>query len=252
MYCNFNAIVVNNLSFSGVRGAMTTVVKDLIKRGTFILLEGMDRSGKTSQVQKLVEFLRGTGHNVAQFRFPDRTTITGQQCDKYLTMAKDGNFADEVAHLLFSANRWEAAEKIQNLIESGTTIVCDRYSYSGIAYSASKGKSTLTLDWCAAPEIGLPAPDVVLYCQVSAEVAAARSGFGQERYEQEETQRRVHQQFQILQQRNNVLRAKGVFAPEWICVDCDKDFDTVHECIKEHALAVMKDTNGPMNRFVEF
>lgn len=50
------------------------------------------------------------------------------------------DLSDEAIHLLFSANRWERANHIIKTLEAGTTLVIDRYCYSGVAYSAAKGK----------------------------------------------------------------------------------------------------------------
>jgi dTMP kinase len=45
---------------------------------------------------------------------------------------------DHAIHLLFSANRWECAKLIRDLIESGKNVVCDRYAFSGVAYTVAK------------------------------------------------------------------------------------------------------------------
>jgi hypothetical protein len=74
--------------------------------------------------------------------------------------------------------------------------VCDRYAFSGVAFSAAKG--TLSIDWCKAPDRGLPKPDLVLFLDVSAEVAKTRGGYGEERYEKEEFQARVRKAFETL------------------------------------------------------
>jgi dTMP kinase len=76
-------------------------------------------------------------------------------------------------------------------LQSGTTLVVDRYAYSGVAYSAAKGVPGMDVEWCRNPDIGLPAPDLVVYLRVSNAVAAARSGFGEERYEKAEFQDKV-------------------------------------------------------------
>ena len=47
------------------------------------------------------------------------------------------------------------------------------------------------LQWCKAPEVGLPAPDVVLFMKLSPEAAALRGGYGEERYEKTEFQNKV-------------------------------------------------------------
>lgn len=68
-------------------------------------------------------------------------------------------------HLLFSANRWEAVKSLKARLNEGETLVCDRYAFSGVAFSAAKG--TLDLEWCKNPDRGLPAPDAVIYLDVN-------------------------------------------------------------------------------------
>ena len=105
---------------------------------------------------------------------------------------------DHVIHLLFSANRWEAAASIHEAVSQGISVVIDRYYYSGIVYSAAKGNPALTLEWAKLPDIGLPRPDLCLFLDITPENAAARGGFGEERYEKREMQMRVRTLFQDL------------------------------------------------------
>jgi dTMP kinase len=98
-------------------------------RGAFIVLEGLDRSGKSTQVAKLVDRLNQTGHKARLQKFPgasrlmsrfhafrmgrrltiasDRTTAIGKMIDAYLQ--SQAELDDRAIHLLFSANRWECA-----------------------------------------------------------------------------------------------------------------------------------------------
>lgn len=103
-------------------------------------------------------------------------------------------------HLLFSANRWEAAAQMRADIESGTTLVVDRYYYSGIVYSTAKNRSDLSLRWARAPDVGLPRPDLCLFLDLTPEAAAQREGFGTEKYESRDLQRRVRESFYELLQ----------------------------------------------------
>lgn len=126
---------------------------------------------------------------------------------------------DHAIHLLFSANRWEAAyappfptlpppiplptpsspantrpsKTIHTLLASGTTVICDRYYHSGITYSAAKQNPSLSLSWARAPEVGLPRPDIVLFLDLEEAVARERGGWGGEVYEKAEMQRRVRE-----------------------------------------------------------
>ncbi|KAF5804927.1 putative P-loop containing nucleoside triphosphate hydrolase, thymidylate kinase-like protein [Helianthus annuus] len=76
-------------------------------RGALIVLEGLDRSGKTSQSGRLVAYLNGLGHPVESesWRFPDRDTAVGKMISAYLS--NESQLDDHIIHLLFSANRWE-------------------------------------------------------------------------------------------------------------------------------------------------
>jgi dTMP kinase len=159
------------------------------KRGMFIVFEGLDRSGKSTQCELLVKTLKNQGETVEHMRFPNRTTPIGQMINNYLT--GQSNLGDHVVHLLFSANRWEFAKQIEQLVAEGVTVVVDRYSYSGAVYSAAKQIPTMDLAWCRQPEVGLPRPDVCLFLDISSEDAAKRGGFGTERYEKQELQARV-------------------------------------------------------------
>lgn len=105
---------------------------------------------------------------------------------------------DHSIHLLFSANRWEIAKGIEDDINSGVSVIVDRYAYSGAVYSAAKANPNLSLAWAWQPEIGLPRPDVCIFLRVSPEEAAKRGGFGVERYENATMQSRVRELFHTL------------------------------------------------------
>ena len=74
-------------------------------RGALVVLEGLDRCGKTTQSSRLVQYLEGLGHSAELWRFPDRTTSVGQMISSYLS--NKSQLDDHTIHLLFSANRWE-------------------------------------------------------------------------------------------------------------------------------------------------
>lgn len=149
--------------------------KPASKRGAFIVLEGVDRCGKTTQASLLVKHLIGIGLATIAMRFPDRTTMVGDLINQYLQSKSD--LDDRAVHLLFSANRWEAAPKLRKaLLEDKTNIVCDRYAHSGVAFSSAKPSLRDELEWCRACDVGLPAPDAVIFLDLSQEEAEQRGG----------------------------------------------------------------------------
>lgn len=164
------------------------------KRGALIVIEGCDRTGKTTQAKKLVDHLNAQGQKAVFMRFPDRTTQIGGLIDGYLSQGID--LEDHVIHLLFSANRWESLPKMKSTLESGTSIIIDRYAFSGVAFSAAK--KGLELEWCKGSDAGLPKPDAVLFLDLPPALAATRGEYGNERYEKLEFQDRVYQNYMAL------------------------------------------------------
>lgn len=191
-------------------------------RGAFIVFEGIDRSGKTTQVERVAGALAGEGRRVATMRFPDRASVLGTVIDAYLAGTSEMN--DRVAHLLFAANRWEAVPALEGALRAGTTVLVDRYSYSGIAYTAAKGYDP---DWCAAPEAGLPRPDSVVYLDLPPGEAAKRAGYGAERYEELPFQTEVH-----------ALFARMVAAEGWFRCDATRPPDEITDELVAHVAEV--------------
>jgi len=206
------------------------------KRGLLIVFEGLDRSGKSTQCERLVNNLRNKGSEVFHTRFPNRTTPTGKTINDYLTNKTQQE--DHAIHLLFSANRWESAREIEDHIKAGTTVVIDRYYYSGCVYSAAKQNPTMDLAWCRQPEVGLPRPDLCIFLDISAEAAARRGGFGSERYEKQDLQARVRGLYGEMMRHEDERE-------DIVTVDAGGSLDEVEQSI----LAVVMDAKGRVERF---
>ncbi|KAI9190563.1 thymidylate kinase-like protein [Polychytrium aggregatum] len=166
----------------------------MASRGALIAIEGCDRSGKSTQAALLVQRLRDAGVPTELVKFPDRTTVIGKIIDRHLK--GDAELDDHSIHLLFSANRWGFKAWMERQQRAGVTLVLDRYVHSGLAYSMARG---LDVEWCRATDIGLPHPDLVIYLDAPPTVAAGRSGYGAELYENVELQQRVYNAFAELQ-----------------------------------------------------
>ncbi|XP_071909910.1 thymidylate kinase-like [Coffea arabica] len=149
----------------------------------------------------------------------DRTTVVGKMISSYLS--NRSHLDDRAIHLLFSANRWEKRSLMEDKLRCGTTLIVDRYSYSGVAFSSAK---ELDLLWCKTPEKGLLAPDLVVYLDISPEKAAERGGYGGERYEQLEFQKKVAQSYHKL------------FDASWKIVDATLPIEEIEEQLRDVAL----------------
>ncbi|KAJ8516882.1 hypothetical protein ONZ45_g5869 [Pleurotus djamor] len=199
------------------------------RRGAFIVIEGLDRSGKTTQCSTLLERLEASKIEAKLIKFPDRTTKIGQMIDSYLKSESD--LDNHLIHLLFSANRWELASSIERTLNEGSLVLCDRYAFSGIAFTASKG---LSYAWCRSPDIALPAPDITLFLDITPEKAKERGGYGEERYEKEEMQKKVRKVFARIgtELNNEGIEGEGRNGEpyrKWVIVDAGRDKDAVSE-----------------------
>lgn len=181
-----------------------------LARGALIIFEGLDRVGKSTLAKKLYEHLERIKRPVAYVRFPDRNTSIGRLINDQLVNNSSKKIDDRAMHLLFSANRWELDQSIRNSISKGTTVIVDRYSYTGIAYSCAN--KTLTMDWCCQVETGLPKPDLVVYLELPKEAQYSRPGFGDERYETKEYQESVRVQYEKLIK---------ISRENWLCIDVE-------------------------------
>lgn len=66
------------------------------------------------------------------------------------------------------------------MLKKGKNIICDRYWYSGVAYSYAKG---LDFEWCLGADKGLREPDLVVVLKGDPEKLAKREGYGNEKFE---------------------------------------------------------------------
>ncbi|KAM9385927.1 thymidylate kinase isoform 1-T1 [Pholidichthys leucotaenia] len=221
------------------------------KRGALIVLEGVDRAGKTTQCLKLVQALQQGGRAAEMMRFPgedgadfsvknsqvcgvyscvflhvDRTTKIGRLISSYLE--KKSDLDDHTVHLLFSANRWEMVPLMKKKLEQGVTLVVDRYAFSGVAFTSAK--PGFCLDWCKSPDVGLPKPDLVMFLQLTPAQAALRGQFGQERYETSVFQRAVQQRFEELMKDTSV---------NWQVIDAAQNVEGVHSDIRTYSLNII-------------
>ncbi|MFM2153676.1 MAG: thymidylate kinase [Pseudomonadota bacterium] len=160
----------------------------------FIVFEGLDGAGTTTQAHRLVAALESLGHRAHFTREPSDGplgTMLRQALAGRLSLPGGARLTPETLALLFAADRTDhLAAEVRRLTASGVTVVCDRYVLSSIAYQGQE------LDPAFVRAINTKAtpPDVTLYVRVTPETALQRrSGrhLGDELYEKLETQRRV-------------------------------------------------------------
>lgn len=139
-----------------------------MRRGKIIVIEGIDKAGKTTQANLLLKKLKGKKY--VKFDFPDYSTPVGIEIKQFLDGKRD--YSDEVKMMLLSANRWEKKSEIESIIGKGTTIIMNRYYQSNLVYGLSKG---LKLKWLLALDEGLPKADLVVVIDIKTNTLVKRS-----------------------------------------------------------------------------
>ena len=141
----------------------------------FIVLEGIDGAGKSSQVEPLVAWLRGCGRAVTTCRDPG-ATAAGDAIRAILLDRHDLHVAPTSEMLLYMAARAQlVAEVIQPSLARGEWVVSDRYLLANIVYQGhAGGLDPDTIRQVGAVATGGLEPDLVLLFDVDLETAARR------------------------------------------------------------------------------
>ncbi|HMK58411.1 MAG TPA: dTMP kinase [Nitrososphaeraceae archaeon] len=141
-----------------------------MRKGRIVVIEGMDKAGKTTQSRVLVSALRNKGKLCASLDFPDYSTPIGREIKSFLDGKRD--YPDETKLMLLSANRWERKETIDRMLSNGTILVMNRYYHSNLAYGVSKN---LELDWLMTLDRGLPKEDLCIVLEIRPTISESRS-----------------------------------------------------------------------------
>ncbi len=165
------------------------------RRGLFLVLEGLDGAGTTTQADRLAAWLRSRGRRVHVTAEPSRGPV-GALVRQVLTrrvVGDEGDGFDPAAlALLFAADRLDHhAVEIAPKLALGVDVVSDRYTLSSLAY---QGLATGDMAWIEAVNARAPAADVTVFLRARPEVALRRrraASLDREIFEVSSFQRRV-------------------------------------------------------------
>ena len=131
-------------------------------RGMFIVLEGPDGSGKTTQITLLKEYLESLGKECLITREPGGTRI-GEAIRRIILDPEYTEMSDVTEMLLYAAARAQLVhDKIGPAIEEGKIVISDRFVDSSLVYQGiARGLGIDTVDRINAPGIGRYRPDLV-------------------------------------------------------------------------------------------
>ncbi len=137
--------------------------------GLFIVFEGIDGSGKSTQLKRLAESLEKRGHDVVQTREPTEGPYGRKIRSLYLDRA---SATPEEEIELFIKDRHEHIEQIiEPALAQGRTVLCDRYFFSTAAYQGAAGCDP---DEIMARHHFAPVPDLVIIIEIDPRISIAR------------------------------------------------------------------------------
>jgi len=155
-------------------------------RGVFVTLEGLDGSGKTTQIKRLAAWLVRRGHDPVVVRQPGGTPA-GDRIREILLNSRSSALAPMTEMALMFADRAQAiAEVIQPALDAGRVVLCDRFTDSTEAYQGGGRQlgSAVVLDLHRQLCGGLQ-PDLTLLLLPSFEASLARARHRNKRMETE-------------------------------------------------------------------
>jgi dTMP kinase len=145
-----------------------------------IAFEGLDQSGKQTQAEMLRDRMKASGRRTKLLSFPDYGTSIGEEIARALQGERA--YGPDVMQLLYVANRYERKPELEQYLEAGTVVLCDRYLASSIAYGEAFG---LDPKWLTAMQQHLPQPDVTILLDIAPETAVGRKAVDRDRYERD-------------------------------------------------------------------
>ena len=172
------------------------------KKGWLIAFEGIDGTGKTTQIELLAEVLRRRGLGVVATREP----TDGQYGRKIRQLYKNRKSVtpEEELNLFLDDRREHVVQVIAPALASGKVVLTDRYYYSTAAYQGAAGHDPQKI--IAANELFAPVPDMVIMLEAPVSLGVHRvqklRGETLNDFEQEETLSRVANIFAALKGAN--------------------------------------------------
>ena len=143
--------------------------------GKFIVIDGPDGAGKTTQAQLLAEFLSESGLDIARIRDPGGTTI-GDEIRAILLDRKHRQMSVQCELMLYMASRAQlASEVIVPALAEGKCVLGDRYVSSTIAYQGAGGANVEAITQAARIAVGAVMPDLTVILDIDSELGLTRA-----------------------------------------------------------------------------
>ncbi len=212
-------------------------------RGHFITFEGGEGAGKSTQIRRLAETLRGFGIHVVTTREPGGSP--GAEAIRHVLLSGAAQaLGPQAEAMLFAAARADhVAETIEPALAGGSWVLCDRFTDSTRVYQGENGVDETLLDELETVAVGTLHPDMTIVIDVPAELGLARiqgrdedaGGSHADRFERDALA--VHQA-----RRQRFLEIANAEPDRCVVVDGQKGPDVVEKRIRK----LVSDRLGPL------
>ena len=181
-----------------------------------IAIEGVDQAGKATQAQLLQKYMvDNVGCDSTVLSFPDYDTPAGEVIKQAL--AENIEVSPHEMQLMHAATRYHWKVAIEEALEDGFTVICDRYTESAVVYGTVFGLDT---DWIHQVQRLLPQPDLNILLNIPVELALQRKTKDRDKYESD---------VELLTKVNNLYRMRAATLPKWVIVDGARQY---RKCLK--------------------
>ncbi|EXG79327.1 thymidylate kinase [Cryptosporangium arvum DSM 44712] len=163
--------------YSTLRGHSLPVAGDRSGDGLFIVFEGGEGAGKSTQSRALTDWLTGRGFEVVSTREPGATPL-GREIRSLILDHRDDAPSSRSEALLYAADRaHHVATVIRPALARGAVVVCDRYVDSSLAYQgAGRDLATEDVEWLSRWATAGLVPDLVILLDVDPSIGLTRVG----------------------------------------------------------------------------
>ena len=204
-------------------------------KGLFIVMEGPDGSGKTTQINLLEQYLKEAGYECLITREPGGTVI-GEEVRELILNPEYKEMSPVTEMLLYAASRAQLVhEVIGPALEAGRIVISDRFVDSSIVYQGiARNLGISTVAAVNAPGIGIYRPDGIFFIDLS-EAEGIRRKKNQKKLDRME-QESIDFHHLVSEGYRKVLAER----PEVIKIDGGKNIDVIQKKIRNHVDELLK------------
>lgn len=207
-------------------------------KGLFIVMEGPDGSGKTTQINLLKTYLEDEGYECLITREPGGTVI-GEEVRQLILNPEHSEMSPVTEMLLYAASRAQLVhEVIGPALEAGKIVISDRFVDSSIVYQGiARNLGISTVSAVNAPGIGIYRPDGIFFIDLSEAEGLRR------KKEQKKLDRMEQESIEFHHMVSEGYRKVLSDRPEVIKIDGNKEIDVIQKKIRNHVDGLLKKKN---------